>query len=67
MNKFWVLGAVMAFSNLSSLTYGFSVNYSGAVMGYIVALSFIMIAFILVLISMPKNAFTVNLKTQIDR
>ena len=67
MNKFWVLGAVMVFSILSSLIYGFSVNFSGAVMGYIVALSIIMIAFILVLISMPKNAFIVNLKPQIDR
>ena len=67
MNKFWVLAAVMAFSNLSSLVYGFSVNFSGSVMGYIVALSFIMVAFILGLISMPKNAFAVNLKPQIDR
>ena len=67
MNKFWVLAAVMAFSNLSSLVYGFSVNFSSSVMGYIVALSFIMVAFILGLISMPKNAFAVNLKPQIDR
>ena len=67
MNKFWVLAAVMAFSNLSSLIYGFSVNFSSSVMGYIVALSFIMVAFILGLISMPKNAFAVNLKPQIDR
>ena len=67
MNKFWVLAAVMAFSNLSSLIYGFSVNFSGAVMGYIIAISFILIAFILGLIFMPKNAFAVNLKPQIDR
>ena len=67
MNKLWALAAVMSFSNLSSLIYGFSVNFSGAVMGYLVALAFIMIAFIAGLIFMSKNAFAVNLKPQTDR
>ena len=67
MNKLWALAAVMSFSNLSSLIYGFSVNFSGAVMGYLVALAFIMIAFIAGLISMSKNAFAINLKPQTDR
>ncbi|MBK17338.1 MAG: hypothetical protein CMM52_00665 [Rhodospirillaceae bacterium] len=67
MNKLWALAAVMGFSNLSSLIYGFSVNFSGAVMGYLVALAFIMIAFIAGLIFMSKNAFAVNLKPQTDR
>tara|TARA_Y100001960_G_scaffold51386_1_gene52406 strand:- start:304 stop:507 length:204 start_codon:yes stop_codon:yes gene_type:complete len=67
MNKLWALAAVMGFSNLSSLIYGFSVNFSGAVMGYLVALAFIMIAFIAGLISMSKNAFAINLKPQTDR
>ena len=67
MNKLWALAAVMGFSNLSSLIYGFSVNFSGAVMGYLVALAFIMIAFIAGLIFMSKNAFAINLKPQTDR
>ena len=67
MNKLWALAAVMGFSNLSSLIYGFSVNFSGAVMGYLVAFAFIMIAFIAGLIFMSKNAFAVNLKPQTDR
>jgi len=60
MIKLWTLVAVMSFSVGVNIIYGISTNFSGTIMAYLIALSFIIFAFVVGIASLPKNPFDLS-------